>query len=117
MTGLYWTLSVALAAAVLVLYVGYKWADTASLRTNPTEPAPEIPPTDPMVLCPTCGLLGYHSLDEIPPVSNPIRVIELPNGDTVELTVWAGGVPGHYRRECCFCHVEWTFPMTKEEAG
>lgn len=74
-----------------------------------SEPVPEIPPHDPMVLCPACGLMGYHSLDEMARGANRMR--ELPNGDVVEIYAWAGGVRAHYRRECVFCEHVWAVPI------
>jgi len=77
------------------------------------EPAPEIPPLDPMVLCPSCGLMGHHSLEEVPAVPpRPLRTIEQPDGEVVEIFTWqsAAGIPAHYRRRCMFCEHAWTLP-------
>lgn len=112
MIELLWAL-VGLVVVVLALY-SYKWSDAPPLHT---EPAPEIPPTDPMVLCPVCGFLGYHSLDEVPAKRNPIRTFETPDGETVEINVLQGGLPGYWRRQCCFCEHVWSVPLAKEEAG
>lgn len=79
--------------------------------TTELDPAPEIPPLDPMVLCPSCGLLGSHSLDEVPAVSNPIRTYVDGDGDTVEIGVWGGGIPGYWRRQCMFCDHTWRVPL------
>jgi hypothetical protein len=111
-----------LLVSVLVVALGptvTRWHD-ARVRPSPEPPPvaiPEIPPLDPMVLCPSCALLGYHSLDEIPPVSNPIRTVPGADGELIEIHVWGGGRPGYWRRECCFCQHVWAVPLGKEEVA
>jgi hypothetical protein len=67
------------------------------------EPAPQIPATDLFTLCPSCGLLGEHPIEEIP--ARPIRE------DEVAIYVWNQVDPishqAHQRRTCTYCEHQW----------
>lgn len=91
---------------------------------EPTElkPAPFTQPLgiesiDPMVICPSCRCMGYHSLELVPAKpSAPIRSFTDPLGDRVDIFTWqsAAGTAEYYRRECVFCGHVWSVPMPVE---
>jgi len=109
-----------LTLVILAFAAGAVWewrAENRELRTSEPVMLPEIPPTDPMVLCPSCGLMGYHSLDLVPAQAPaPIHSYVDELGDRVDIFTWqsAAGTAAHYRRECVFCQHAWSVPMPKE---
>ena len=84
------------------------WPFRKPVQQDPSPVVPEIPPTDPMVLCPSCGLLGYHSIDEVQP--GPIRVLTGADGERIEVSTWQS-LAGYFRRVCCFCSHGWSVPL------
>lgn len=111
-------LILSLVFAVLILVSAFSYSSWRRILREPVElkPAPftqplGIAPTDPMVLCPACRCMGYHSLDLVPAKPpTPIHSYTDDLGDRIDIFTWqsAAGTSERYRRECVFCSHVWS---------